>query len=83
MVCFVYFTVLSQLPALVRQWWSDADTRTAQVVECVTATYVSPQLCNQELAAVTKHETKFKNMVVSFLFFILSHPMSETVSENG
>lgn len=85
MVCCVYFTALSQLPALVRQWWSDAETRTAQIVECVTAAYVSPQLCNQELTDVAQHETKFKNMVVSSFLsvFYLNHRMSTTVRDHG
>lgn len=85
MVCCVYFTALSQLPALVRQWWSNAETRTAQIVECVTAAYVSPQLCNQELTDVAQHETKFKNMVVSSFFpdFNLNHCMSTTIREQG
>lgn len=69
MVCWIYSFALSQLPAIVRQWWSSRETRTAQIVEKVTATFVSPQLCNQELAAVAQHENKFKNMVVSILFF--------------
>lgn len=65
MVCWVYSLAVFQLPALVRQWWSNVDTRTSQVVDHVTSTYVSPQLCSQELADIAQNETKFKNMIVS------------------
>lgn len=65
LVCWVYSAAVSQLPALIRQWWSNTDTRISQVVDRVTSAYVSPQLCNQELMDVAQHETKFKNMVVS------------------
>lgn len=64
LVCWVYSLAVFQLPALVRQWWSNVDTRTSQVVDHVTSTYVSPQLCNQELAGIAQNETKFKNMIV-------------------
>lgn len=64
MVCWVYSLAVFQLPALVRQWWSNVDTRTSQVVDHVTSAYVSPQLCSQELADIAQHETKFKNMIV-------------------
>lgn len=67
--CSVYASTLAQLPATVRQWWSSAEARTSQIVERVTATYISPLLCNQELVDVSKHENKFKNMIVSFISF--------------
>ncbi|RZC42281.1 E3 ubiquitin-protein ligase listerin [Asbolus verrucosus] len=63
-VCWVYAVSLTQLPALVRQWWSETETKVTQIVEKVTAFYVSPQLCNQELLDVAHHETKFKNMTI-------------------
>ncbi|GJQ69098.1 hypothetical protein Trydic_g6262 [Trypoxylus dichotomus] len=64
MVCWVYGNTVTQLPALVRQWWSSIETRVNQVVDKVTSAYVSPQLCAQELADVATHENKFKNMVI-------------------
>lgn len=64
MVCWVYTSTVSQLPASVRQWWSGSDTRAVQIVEKVTSAFVSPQLCLQELSDVAKHENRFKNMVV-------------------
>lgn len=69
MVCYIFMSVLSQLPALVRQWWSNKEARIAQIVERITATYVSQQLCVQELTDVAQHETKFKNMVVTIKLF--------------
>lgn len=64
LVCWVYDGAVGQLPALVRQWWADADTRTAQIVERVTRAYVSPTLCYKELTNVTCNDNTFKNMVV-------------------
>ncbi|KAI4457621.1 zinc finger protein [Holotrichia oblita] len=64
MACWVYANAVTQLPALVRQWWSSIETRVNQVVDRVTSAYVSPQLCAQELADVATHENKFKNMVI-------------------
>nr|XP_022910918.1 E3 ubiquitin-protein ligase listerin-like [Onthophagus taurus] len=63
-VCWVFFMSMSQLPAFVRQWWTDLESRSSQIVERVTSAYVSPQLCNEELEDVAQHETKFKNMVI-------------------
>lgn len=71
LVCSVYALSLSQLPALVRQWWSSTEPRVAQIVEKVTATYLSPQMCSQELSDVALHETKFKNMVVRLINYII------------
>ncbi|XP_017770844.1 PREDICTED: E3 ubiquitin-protein ligase listerin [Nicrophorus vespilloides] len=63
-VCWIYASTLAQLPASVRQWWTNAEARTSQIVERVTTAYVSPSLCSQELTDVSEHETTFKNMVV-------------------
>lgn len=67
LVCWLYASALAQLPALVRQWWTSLETKIAQVVEKVTSVYVSPHLCSQELNDVMAHQTRFKNMTVSFL----------------
>lgn len=64
-MCWLYASTLTQLPALVRQWWTSLDSRITQVVEKVTTVYVSPHLCAQELNDVVAHQTKFKNMTVS------------------
>lgn len=64
LVCWVFNGAVHQLSALVRQWWADADTRTAQIVERVTRAYVSPSLCHKELTDVTSSEKTFKNMVI-------------------
>lgn len=64
MVCWVYSSAVFQLQALVRQWWTNIDTRTSQIVDHITSVYVSPQLCSQELLDISQNETKFKNMIV-------------------
>lgn len=56
LVCSVYADLLAQLPSLVRQWWADSDPKVAHMVEQVTTTYVSPQLCAMELTDVMKKE---------------------------
>ncbi|XP_044263006.1 E3 ubiquitin-protein ligase listerin [Tribolium madens] len=66
-VCWIYSFCLAQLPALVRQWWSQTETKVTQIVEKVTAFYVSPQLCSQELLDITQHENNFKNMTVKIV----------------
>ncbi|KAJ8985103.1 hypothetical protein NQ317_019789 [Molorchus minor] len=63
-VCWLYALVLSQLPALVRQWWTNLDTKVAQVVDKITSAYISPYLTLQELNDVMKHHSKFKNMSI-------------------
>lgn len=64
-MCWLYSSTLTQLPALVRQWWTSLDAKITQIVERVTSMYVSPNLINQELNDVMKYQSKFKNMVVS------------------
>ncbi|GLV42170.1 Listerin E3 ubiquitin protein ligase 1 [Carabus blaptoides fortunei] len=73
-VCWVYARTLANLPALVRQWWSDAEPRTAQIVEQVTAAYVSPLLCAQELQDVLEKEKSSKNNMK-----VKVHPSSREV----
>lgn len=68
MVCWIYYSTLLQLPALVRQWWSRVEIRIAQIVERITSAYVSPILINREMEDITQHEKKFKNMTVICLF---------------
>lgn len=59
---------LSQLPALVRQWWTSLESRMSQIVEKITTLYISQSLCTQELNDVMKYQNNFKNMVVSSTF---------------
>lgn len=67
MVCWIYYSTLLQLPALVRQWWSRVEIRIAQIVERITSAYVSPILINREMEDITQHEKKFKNMTIKVL----------------
>ncbi|KAK9879336.1 hypothetical protein WA026_004187 [Henosepilachna vigintioctopunctata] len=67
MVCWIYSLTLSQLPVLVRQWWSVTDSKTAQLVERITSTYVAPLLCAQELSDIRKYERSFKNMTIKVM----------------
>ncbi|KAF7277773.1 hypothetical protein GWI33_009194 [Rhynchophorus ferrugineus] len=67
MVCYLYKSALAQLPALVRQWWSNLDTKVSQIVDKLTTIYVSPILCIEELNDVVHHQTKFKNMTIKVM----------------
>ncbi|CAH1975524.1 unnamed protein product [Acanthoscelides obtectus] len=67
LVCWLYSLAVTQLPALVRQWWTGLETKVAQVVERVTTLYVSQHLCVQELNDIMKHQSQFKNMVIKVM----------------
>lgn len=55
---FLYAESLKTVPAIVRKWWHASNTRQAQLVEKVTQNYVSPILCQQDLANLTKRKEK-------------------------
>lgn len=81
LICWVYSYTLLNLPASVRQWWANTDTRTAHIVERLTSDYLSAHLCNQELSAVAQHETTFKKMVIKVLKSIRTVKAIYTVDE--
>jgi hypothetical protein len=49
LACSVYIHVLETLPALVRQWWTGLDKRSADVVDRFTTRYASPILVAREM----------------------------------
>ncbi|KAL7037401.1 hypothetical protein ACKWTF_009198 [Chironomus riparius] len=50
---FLYGESLRVVPAIVRKWWHACSTRQAQVIDKLTANYVSPILCNEDLTVLT------------------------------
>lgn len=66
--CWVFSCSLRRLPAAIRQWWNEAEHRIYGLVEHVTATYVSPDLCADEMKAIQNQEKKFENMAVMYLY---------------
>lgn len=67
-VCWVYAKALTHLPALVRQWWAEAESRAAHTADQVTAAHVSPVLIAHELKDVTdRRKTAGDNMRVIIL----------------
>lgn len=48
-MCWLYTNSLRNLPVLVRQWWSTADSRVSATVDKITTHYVSPMLCQEQL----------------------------------
>lgn len=65
LACKVYYDCTSRIPAAVRQWFISLERHFQQVVDPFTATYVSPLLIAQEMAAVSNSFMKFDNMTVS------------------
>lgn len=55
---FLYAECLRTVPAVVRKWWHASNNRKAQLVEKVTQNYVSPIICQQDLAALTNRKEK-------------------------
>jgi len=49
----LYGESLRVVPAIVRKWWHACSTRQAQVIDKLTANYVSPILCNEDLTVLT------------------------------
>ncbi|XP_013385834.1 E3 ubiquitin-protein ligase listerin [Lingula anatina] len=64
LACSVYYAALQDIPALIRQWWTDQDKRITMEVEKFTSKYVSPLLCAQEIKDVQERRVEFDNMVV-------------------
>lgn len=63
--CWVYTCALRRLPAAIRQWWNKSEHKVWTIVEHITATFISPLLCAEEMKAIKKEEKKFENMTVS------------------
>jgi hypothetical protein len=50
---FLYVECLRQIPAIVRKWWHSSSPRQAQLIDKLTANYVSPILSAEDLTALT------------------------------
>lgn len=52
LACNTYLRALRHLPAAVRKWWHDAPAAQKTLVDKVTTSFVSTQLCQDELRAL-------------------------------
>ncbi|XP_076317410.1 E3 ubiquitin-protein ligase listerin [Tachypleus tridentatus] len=64
LACQVYLNSLKKLPALVRQWWTEQDKRTTDIVNRFTSKYVSSLIYTEEIQAVHRGDQRFKNLKV-------------------
>ncbi|XP_067118343.1 E3 ubiquitin-protein ligase listerin [Centruroides vittatus] len=64
LACYVYSSALQKLPALVRQWWTNQEKRTAEIVNRFTSSFVSSLICAKEIQSVHENDKKISNMVV-------------------
>lgn len=65
MACNALYGILSQLPGLVRQWWTNSDPKSATLIERVVCKNFSPYICEEEMSAVAKMQDKtVENMSV-------------------
>ncbi|KAK3915910.1 E3 ubiquitin-protein ligase listerin [Frankliniella fusca] len=65
LACNDLFGVLSCLPALARQWWTNSDAKSATLIDKVVSKHFSPHICAAEMCAVAKMQDKtVENMTV-------------------
>ncbi|XP_026292154.1 E3 ubiquitin-protein ligase listerin [Frankliniella occidentalis] len=65
LACNDLFGVLSCLPALARQWWTNSDAKSATLIDRVVSKHFSPHICTAEMCAVAKMQDKtVENMTV-------------------
>lgn len=67
MACNALYGILSQLPGMVRQWWTNSDSKSATLIEKVVTKHFSPYISEEEMSAVAKMQDKtVENMTVRF-----------------
>jgi len=63
-----FFGTLRDLPASVRQWWTDTDKKRSEFVERIAVHHISPVLCMRELQSVSQDKidqvTQLENITV-------------------
>ncbi|XP_045135488.1 E3 ubiquitin-protein ligase listerin-like [Portunus trituberculatus] len=66
LACQVYYSALSGVPALVRQWFLGLERPCMVCVDTFTATFVSPVLIQQEMAAISTSSAALDNMTIKY-----------------
>jgi hypothetical protein len=61
----MYLRVLKTLPAIARKWWHSCNQKQAQIVEKITANYVTPLICQEELTALLNRKEERDNLNVN------------------
>lgn len=64
LACSVYFSILQNVPAIARQWWTLQDRKIAPYVDRFTTKYISPLLCAEEMRSVQENPSTAENMTV-------------------
>lgn len=64
LACQVYYSAVSEVPAVVRQWFLALDRPSQALVDTFTSAYVSPILVQQEMSTISGSSAKFDNMTV-------------------
>ncbi|XP_064208679.1 E3 ubiquitin-protein ligase listerin isoform X1 [Anguilla rostrata] len=64
LACWVYYSALKDLPAMVRLWWNGQDKRIFNTVDKFTSKYVSGVLSAQEISSVHSSTQTFHSMTV-------------------
>ncbi|XP_041462561.1 E3 ubiquitin-protein ligase listerin-like [Lytechinus variegatus] len=64
LACSVFFSLLQDVPAIARQWWTLQDRRIAPYVDRFTTKFVSPLLCAEEIRSVQENPSTAENMTV-------------------
>ncbi|KAJ1523436.1 hypothetical protein ONE63_001297 [Megalurothrips usitatus] len=65
LACNALYGILSTLPALTRQWWTNAEPKSASLIDKVVSKHFSPHICEAEMSAVAKMQDKaVENMSV-------------------
>lgn len=62
--CHTYGQMLRYLPAIVRKWWHDLNSRYSALVEKITTNCVSTILCQEELRGLIEKKEKYENMQI-------------------
>ncbi|KAL0994924.1 hypothetical protein UPYG_G00129370 [Umbra pygmaea] len=64
LACWVYYSAVQDLPAMVRLWWTSQEKRISHTVDKFTGRYVSPVLSAQEISSVHASTQTFDSMTV-------------------
>lgn len=66
LACQVYYSAVCGVPALVRQWFLALERPCMVCVDAFTATFVSPVLIQQEMAAISASSAGLDNMTIKY-----------------
>lgn len=65
LACHLYLRTLCHMPAAARKWWHDSAPGQKTLVDKITTSFVSAQLCQDELRALVDKKEKHENMQIA------------------